>query len=269
MKPFLNWPGGKRWLVAQYKEYLPTDSQCHIEPFLGSGAAFFHCTPSSAVLADANVQLIETYDAIREDWEQVYQYLKQHHDSHCADYYYATREQNCTTRFARAAQFIYLNRTCFNGIYRVNRKGRFNVPIGSKKKVIHDDDDFALWAAALNNAEIKAQDFRETIKDACEGDFIYADPPYTVQHNNNNFVKYNEQIFSWEDQVELCKVLTDANDRGVNVLISNADHDSIWNLYCSEIWQVDKVERFSGLAASNSRRKRITEVLISNKLMSD
>lgn len=266
MKPFLNWPGGKRWLVSQYEQFVMKDTQCHIEPFAGSGAVFFHCEPKKAVLGDVNEGLIETYQALSENPEKVLFYLKKHNKNHCKEYYYHVRSQVCLTPHTRAARFIYLNRTCFNGIYRVNKKGEFNVPVGTKSNVLHGDDDFLKWSQILSCANIHAQDFRKTIKNAKKGDYIYADPPYTVQHNNNNFVKYNEEIFSWEDQTDLCAELTSASTRGVNVLISNANHSSIRTLYNSKIWNIEEVMRFSGLAASGTRRKRISEVLISNYL---
>lgn len=264
MRPFLNWPGGKRWLVSNYQHYIKPGQGCHIEPFIGSGTVFFHFCPNDAIIADKNTRLTETYIAIKDDYEKVLSYLKIHDKNHCAEYYYKVRSRECRTPHTRAAQFIYLNRTCFNGIYRVNQKGKFNVPIGTKTHVLKDDDDFCQWALALQNASIYAHDFSKTISLADRGDFVYADPPYTVQHNNNSFVKYNEQMFSWEEQEKLCQCLEEANDRGARILISNADHESIWRLYNSDVWKIQKVERFSGLAASRNNRKQITEVLISN-----
>ena len=264
MKPFLNWAGGKRWLVNDYPDHIPTNTARHIEPFVGSGAVFFYCSPQTALIADSNANLVEAYQAIKDNPKAVHNHLKIHDAKHCRDYYYLIRSQEYDDPFERAARFIYLNRTCFYGLYRVNKNGGFNVPIGTKKHVLQNDDSFSDWSEALCNAEIVAQDFEKTIDSAKKGEFIYADPPYTVQHNNNGFVKYNETMFSWEDQKRLSVLLKRAAERGVKILASNADHPSIWELYSSEIWSIQRVDRFSGIASSSTRRKIISEILISN-----
>lgn len=264
MKPFLNWAGGKRWLAGNYAEYFYNIDERFIEPFVGSGAIFFARKPQNAILSDSNERLIETYKAIRDDYANVLRHLKIHDANHCKEYYYLLRKRNCTKPYTRAAQFIYLNRTCFNGLYRVNQNGIFNVPIGTKKNVIQYDDDFRLWSDALKNTCLYVQDFEQTILMAKKGDFIYADPPYTVRHNNNGFLKYNEHIFSWSDQERLAHILNEANEKGVRILVSNADHESIRSLYENDGWIIDKVKRFSGIAAASNNRKGITEILIRN-----
>ena len=203
VQPFLKWAGGKRWFVKNHDDLLPEKFNCYYEPFLGSGAVFFHLEPKEAVLSDANPHLIETYQAIKDDWRQVLHYLKKHQRHHDKDYYYEMRGRNCKTKHTRAAKFIYLNRTCWNGLYRENLKGVFNVPIGTKTAVVLDTDDFEEVSRILQNVDLKYCDFEKTIARAESGDFIFVDPPYTVAHNNNGFVKYNQNIFSWEDQVRL------------------------------------------------------------------
>lgn len=264
MKPFLNWAGGKRWLAVKYPEYFLCDYERYIEPFLGSGAIFFAHQPKNAILSDSNQRLIETYEAVRNDYNRVLDILEIHDANHCEEYYYSIRNRRCTKPHTRAAQFIYLNRTCFNGLYRVNKKGTFNVPIGTKKNALREDDDFSAWASILKNTIFYAQDFEKTIRMAQTGDFVYVDPPYTVRHNQNGFLKYNEKIFSWNDQERLSRSLSDASDRGAKILVSNADHDSIRSLYNKEKWIIDRVSRFSGIAAASDNRKGITEVLIRN-----
>lgn len=132
--PFLKWAGGKRWFVEHTADLIPTFSGRYFEPFLGSGAIFFHLSPKGAVLSDSNTDLIKTYQAIRDDWEAVLFLLELHHRKHCKDYYYSIRSSEPSDKVEAAARFIYLNRTCWNGLYRVNLKGKFNVPIGTKKK---------------------------------------------------------------------------------------------------------------------------------------
>ncbi|MDO9557218.1 MAG: Dam family site-specific DNA-(adenine-N6)-methyltransferase [Coriobacteriia bacterium] len=265
MRPFLNWAGGKRWLVSNYPESLTQTEGRYIEPFLGSGAVFFHLQPSSSLLSDVNSQLVETFAAVRDDSGRVYDKLREHQRRHCSEYYYRMRRSRPRTAATRAARLIYLNRTCFNGLYRVNLKGEFNVPIGSKQSVVLPDDDFAAWATALASSELVAQDFELTLESARKGDFVYVDPPYTVKHNMNNFVKYNEHIFSWSDQERLARSLTAVVDRGACVVLSNADHPSVRELYGSRSWDHMTVCRHSRLAASSDHRRPTTELLISSR----
>ena len=269
MKPFLKWAGGKRWLVAKHADLLPPKVTRLVEPFLGSGAVFFHLEPSKAVLSDSNNQLIETYVILRSQPEQVHEALRSHQAKHSPAHYYRMRASAPETDVERAARFMYLNRTCFNALYRVNRRGEFNVPKGSKDTVLLPGDDFSAWAKALECADLVAQDFANTIAQAEEGDLLYVDPPYTVKHNNNNFVKYNEHIFSWADQERLAVCLSDATQRGVRVLLSNANHVSVADLYSSSEWTQLVLDRHSVLASSASSRKPTTELVISNFLTRD
>jgi DNA adenine methylase len=258
MKPFLNWAGGKRWLVANHAAMLNAPCNRLIEPFLGSGAVYFHLEPNKALLADANPRLIEAFAAVRDEPTEVLEYLMVHQSRHDSDYYYRVREQRLRKRATRAAQFIYLNRTCFNGLYRVNLNGRFNVPKGSKDAVLLPDDDFLGWSKLLRGAQLRVGDFAESIGEAGPGDLLYVDPPYTVKHNMNNFVKYNERIFSWADQIRLRDALVAATGRGARVILSNADHASDW--------AKTTLGRHSRLAASSDHRKPTTELVISSCL---
>ena len=208
--PFLKWAGGKRWLTKYREALFDTEYERYIEPFLGSGAVFFDLCPERAILSDANGDLIETYHAIRDDWQRVYAYLQDYQQRHSKDHYYATREKTLRNPFTRAARFIYLNRTCWNGLYRVNKDGKFNVPIGTKSTVLLDSDNFSAIAEQLNKAEISTTDFEVTIEKCRQGDLLFVDPPYTVKHNHNGFIKYNETLFSWDDQVRLHHSLVEA-----------------------------------------------------------
>lgn len=266
MKPFLNWAGGKRWLVSKYAAILDAPCERFVEPFLGSGAVYFHLEPKKALLSDANPRLIEAFKAVRDAPAEVLEILKVHQHRHDAAYYYHVRDQRLRKSTTRAAQFIYLNRTCFNGLYRVNLEGRFNVPKGSKDAVLLPDDDFLAWSELLRGAQLRSGDFADTIGEAGPGDLVYVDPPYTVKHNMNNFVKYNEHIFSWADQVRLHDSLVAATERGARVILSNADHRSIRTLYRDSDWAKIKLGRYSRLAASSEHRRPTTELVISNCL---
>lgn len=263
--PFLKWAGGKRWLTYKLDSLcvLPVYNR-YIEPFLGSGAMFFRHRPSSSIISDTNSDLVKTYIAIKDDWKKVESLLKTYHKLHNVEFYYKVRDSKPRSLHAIAAKFIYLNRTCFNGLYRVNKKGKFNVPIGSKKNVIMDTDDFSQISKMLNKSKIIHCDFEKSINMANKKDFIFADPPYTVKHENNGFVKYNERLFSWDDQIRLKDALVRASRRGAYIMVTNACHKSIKELYPKSDFILKTVERKSVIAASKFERGKYKEYLITN-----
>lgn len=258
--PFLKWAGGKRWFTSRYLDSLPKTYNRYIEPFVGSGALFFALEPKEAVIGDINKPLIETYMAIKDNWELVLEHLQTHSVSHSKEYYYSVRATLPETIHQRAARFIYLNRTCWNGLYRVNKAGNFNVPIGTKTNIILDTDDFKKLAELLENTTIMHSDFEAIIDSAQEGDLVFADPPYTVKHNNNGFVKYNEDMFKWEDQVRLRDAIVRATERNVKIIVTNANHSSIVELYSNFKRKV--ISRASVIAASSNNRGKYEELII-------
>lgn len=223
---------------------------------------FFHLRPRVAVLGDLNADVINTYEAIRADPVGVQLQLEQHHLMHCRDHYYEVRDNVPSPLTARAARIIYLNRTCFNGIYRVNQVGDFNVPMGTRDNVVLDTDDFSAVAALLEKAALHHSDFEPLIDDAGKDDLLFLDPPYTVRHNRNGFVKYNEKLFSWDDQERLAEAATRAAKRGVQVVMTNASHDSIRKLYRTGSFKFKYVSRFSSISASADSRKSFEELVI-------
>lgn len=259
--PFLKWAGGKRWLPNRFPALFPHEFEHYIEPFLGSGAVFFKLQPEKAILSDLNANLIQTYEAIRDDWKKVQQALTRHQRLHSNEYYYQERNRIRKSSAEKAAQFLYLNRTCWNGLFRVNLKGKFNVPIGTKNNVILPTDDFEYTSSLLKNAEITSSDFGNTISRSKKDDFLFIDPPYTVKHNFNGFVKYNEKIFSWEDQIRLSKSVLEAAHRGTKILITNADHETIRSLYSSADHLVS-LDRHSILAGDKTARGKTSELAI-------
>lgn len=250
LKPFLKWAGGKRWFVSKYAHYLGRDFRNYLEPFLGSGAVYFHLRPSTAILSDSNKQLIETYQAIKSDWRSVAKLLEQHKENHTENYYYQTRNIKYKSKTERAAQFVYLNRTCWNGLFRVNLRGQFNVPMGNRDTIVFPDEDFHTLSIQLKNARLLCEDFEKIVDMADEGDFIFVDPPYTVKHDTNGFVRYNERIFSWSDQERLSLSLLRAKKRGVSILLTNANHESVRKLYRKH-FRIDEVERQSAIAGKS------------------
>jgi DNA adenine methylase len=261
LTPFLKWAGGKRWFVNRCLHMVPEQYGRYIEPFLGSGAMYFALKPACALLADLNPDLIDCYQAIRSSPAAIVELLALHHEQHCHQHYYATRAIKPTDPVERAAWMIYLNRTCWNGLYRVNRKNEFNVPIGTKTNVVLPNDDFVSMSRMLAPADICHQDFETTLDAAESGDFVFVDPPYTVKHNLNGFLKYNDKIFSWADQVRLRDAVVRAAQRGALVLVTNANHQSIRDLY-EGVGTQEVIERASVLSGSAQHRVRTEELVI-------
>jgi len=259
--PFLKWAGGKRWLIEKHADIFPPCPGNYIEPFLGAGSVFFHLRPAHAYLSDTNLELIETYKAIRDNWRLVLKHLKRHRNNHSDSYYYELRSFSPKTLATKGARFIYLNRTCFNGIYRVNRQGKFNVPRGTRNSVIFKTDDFEALSEVFQNVELNACDFEESIDRADNGDLVFADPPYTVRHNNNAFVKYNEKLFSWDDQIRLANSLKKAANRGAKVIATNAYHPCVIELY-QGFFDLRPICRKSQISADRQYRGNFLELLI-------
>lgn len=260
--PFLKWAGGKRWLSDRILQLASPIQGQYIEPFLGGGAVYFALKPPKALLSDVNTELINAYKAIRDDHEKVFSLLKAHHLAHSKEYYYRIRDYNPRCQYRKAARFIYLNRTCWNGLYRVNLNGQFNVPIGTKSAVLMPTDDWPTLSGLLSSAELVCGDFEDSIAQAGEGDLVFADPPYTVKHNFNGFIKYNDSLFSWSDQIRLRDAVVSAKRRGARVIVTNAHHESIKDLY-KRHFRLESVSRASVLAGSAMHRGRYEELLIS------
>ena len=259
--PFLKWAGGKRWFTTALEEHLPTNMDRYFEPFLGGGAIFFYLKPKKAILADLNDELVTTYAAIRDNWRLVQSYLEEYQQKHNKDFYYDERPRAYRGRYQRAAKFIYLNRVCWNGLYRVNLRGEFNVPLGTKTLVCQPTDDFASVSTCLQNSDLYTSDFESIIDKAKRNDFLFIDPPYVTAHNFNGFVKYNENIFSWADQVRLSAAVERAADRGAKILMTNADHPSIRALY-RDIGSMQPISRASVISGSNASRQKVSELVV-------
>ena len=217
---------------------------------------FFALLPTKSVLGDANIELIECYIEIRNNPEEVMCEIEKLLNT--PEDYYRIRGDIPKTALGRAARLIYLTSLSFNGLYRQNQKGEFNVPYGGRTaKKLCNLEHLKKISEALFNSELLPYDFAETLSTANKGDLVYLDPPYTVAHGNNGFVKYNAKIFSWEDQVRLATLAHDLRQRDCHVVISNADHDSIRSLY--KDFQVKTISRSSVIAASREKRGTVTE----------
>lgn len=261
IKPFVKWAGGKRWLTTAAQLEIPNFKGRYIEPFIGGGAMFFHLRPANAIIADLNADLINAYIQIRDNHEAISDHLKIYQKRHNKDFYYIERARIYECPIKKAAQFLYLNRTCWNGLYRVNLKGQFNVPIGTKDKIYDAQENFIIISEALKGTKITCTDFEKTINMSKKGDFIFVDPPYTTMHNNNGFIKYNQNIFSWDDQIRLKNALSRAKKRGIKAIVTNADHYSIIELY-SDIGKYFRIERPSVISGKSTGRHTTSEALI-------
>ena len=260
---FLMWPGGKNWFVKHQSYRLPAQYNRYIDPFLGGGSVFFYMEPDQAILSDINSELISTYLAIQQDWEGLDRNLRTHARRHNDAYYYIVRAQHPRTLVRIAARMIYLNRTCFNGIYRVNRRGEFNVPRGSKNTVLTGQEEFERRSVLLHNADIRCCDFEATIDEAQEEDFLFCDPPYAIQEERS-FVGYTQNLFHWRDQIRLANALERASQRNVKILMTNANHTSIRALYENrEGFLLDEVSRYSSISGDPGGRKRYSELIVS------
>lgn len=258
-RPFLRWAGSKRSLLAHIVPLLPDSFGRYWEPFLGGGALFFLLRPSAATISDSCTELIDTYREIRDNPAEILAWLADKKPD--KDFYYELRKRRSIDPTQRAAEFIYLNRTCWNGLYRVNSRGEFNVPYGKPKTdVLIDEANILACSEALQTADLRALDFEEAVAECAAGDLVYFDPPYVTGHNNNGFVDYNERLFSWHDQERLAKLARDLVSRGVSVIVSNAAHPPLLALY--EGFRRLVFERNSTLASSARFRGPVREVVL-------
>jgi DNA adenine methylase len=258
-EPLLKWTGGERWLAPTVVEMLrATSFSRYFEPFCGGAAVFFHLHPTRAVLSDTNAELINCYEQIKLYPQKVIAALRKWENS--SDAYYAVRESRLRSPTKRAARVMYLTSLSFNGIFRVNQRGEFNVPYGQRTHRIPADAEKILAASQrLKAATLLVADFEAAAAEAKSNDLLYFDPPYTVAHGNNGFVKYNEKILQWDDQIRLATVAAAAASKGCKVLVSNADHPAVHELY--QGFRLKRIQRSSVMAASASHRRPITEVL--------
>jgi DNA adenine methylase Dam len=238
--PFLKWVGGKAGLLRQLEEFFPHEIDRYIEPFLGGGAVFFHLKhrfpDMRAFLRDGNKELINCYRVVRDRPEELMRLLDEHTRAFRAegdDYFYAIRKQHdLTDDLARAARTIFLNKTCFNGLWRVNAKGGFNTPVGSNKNPnLYSRENLLAASAALQDAQLEAQDFRKTVDEARRGDFIYFDPPYLPISAYSDFKRDTLEQFREADQVELARVFRELDAKGCRVVLSNSEHPRTRELY--------------------------------------
>lgn len=220
--------------------------------------------PKNAFIADINQDLINTYRVMAKHPDRLRALLEEHQKNHCANHYYEVRDDTPDEELSRAARFLYLNRTCFNGMYRVNKDGTFNVPIGTRDYFINDVDMFGEYARILQNMRIRCQDFVATIHEAGDGDLVFADPPYATTNKHNSFIKYNEKLFSWRDQTRLLNALDKAKNRGAFIIATNALFPQLQQMYQQRGFHTKSINRFSSISGKTAGRGSLEELLISS-----
>jgi DNA adenine methylase len=261
-KPFLKWAGGKGRLIPQYQPFLPQSFDTYYEPFLGGGALFFHLRPQRAVLSDINPELVNVYTCVRDHVDDLIEHLKGHAANHSHDYYYQIRSSSPNASVERAARLLYLNKTCFNGLYRVNAQGQFNVPIGrySNPKIC---DPVLLHAAseALQSATILQRSFKDVLdSNPSAQDFIYFDPPYQPLSVTSNFTSYSRDAFTAEHQKQLRDVFAQLAQQKVQAILSNSDCPFIRALY--QGFDIQTIQAARAINSQASKRGKINEVLV-------
>ncbi len=267
IRPFLKWAGGKQRLLSKYEPYFPPRSEIrhYYEPFIGSAAVFFHLRPQPATLADRNPNLIDVYCAIQQDVEAVIRALKPHRNE--STYFYRIRAQDPATLSApeRAARLIFLNKTCYNGLYRENSQGQFNVPFGRyKNPKICDAPRLRAAAAALQGVTLREADFAQVVETAVAGDFIYFDPPYAPLSPTSSFTNYDGQGFDAADQRRLAETIHQLTARGCAVMLSNSSAPLIEDLYPSSRYRRIPIQARRSINSKAHRRGPVKELLIIN-----
>lgn len=274
-KPFVKWVGGKRQLIKQFqkmklypvKDFDPVKNS-YFEPFVGGGAIFFDLLPHKAYLSDMNFELVTTYNVIKNDVDSLIKSLRKH--PYNKEYFLKLRAKKVSslTALQIASRFIYLNRTCFNGLYRVNSKGGFNVPFGDNKNpLICDEINLRKVSKYLKNVEIKHQDYKEAIKKAKKGDFVYLDPPYHPMSSTSSFTSYTKEAFGEKEQIELRDTFLKLHKKGCFVMLSNSNADFINKIYGelkSYNIKIHKVDAGRSINSKGTGRGKIKEVLVTN-----
>lgn len=262
-KPFLRWAGGKTWLIKYLNEIIgDTEFEHYHEPFLGGGAIFFTLpTPKSSYLSDLNKELINTYQAIKDNPTAVINMLKLYENTE--EFYYKIRSQFPEDQFEQAARFIFLNQTSFNGIYRVNQLGEYNVPFGYRSKEFLEESKLIAVSKYLQKATLAYGDFTCNKKKIKKGDLVFLDPPYTVSHNNNGFIKYNQKLFSLDDQIRLSEFIDYIKDQGAYYILSNAAHQTIKEIFEKGDKRLE-LSRASLIGGDKAKRGKVSEYIFTN-----
>lgn len=276
LKPFVKWAGGKTQILPDILKMIPNSFNTYFEPFLGGGALLFQLKPINAVLSDYNSELITAYNCFKDktSFKLMVDEILNHQMNHSEEYYYQIREMDRQPEFSnlpnhlRAARMIYLNKSCFNGLYRVNSKGFFNVPSGKYTSVsAYDEVLYNNLYKYLSHQSIVIlnEDFEKAVSSAQKGDFVYFDPPYDTFDDKNNFTTYTKNSFGKDEQKRLASVFIELDKRGVKVMLSNHNTEFIRELYGQ--FNIKVINARRSINSVSSGRGNVEEVIVTNYIL--
>ncbi len=273
-KPFVKWAGGKRQLIPILNQNLPESFGTYYEPFLGGGALLFHILTDKngqkCSISDLNSDLVLAYTTIRDRVDSLIASLKNHeknYQKNSESYYYSIRESNPRSAIEKTSRLIFLNRTCFNGLYRVNSKGKFNVPLGkySNPNIVNEENLYAVSSILQSSRiSIKCRDFEAVLRDAKKGDLVYFDPPYQPTSATANFTSYTNKDFTYDDLTRLAELCLKLDSRGCHVLLSNSDSKEVADIFAKNPWKITRIEANRSINSNSKKRTGHFELLIKN-----
>jgi DNA adenine methylase len=273
-KPFVKWAGGKRQLIPILNQNLPESFGTYYEPFLGGGALLFHILTDKngqkCSISDLNSDLVLAYTTIRDRIDALITSLKNHeknYQKNSESYYYSMRENNPRSAIEKTSRLIFLNRTCFNGLYRVNSKGKFNVPLGkySNPNIVNEENLRAVsHILQSSRISINCRDFQAVLRDAKKGDLVYFDPPYQPVSSTANFTSYTNKDFTYDDLTRLAELCLKLDSRGCKVLLSNSDSKEVADIFSKNPWKITKIEANRSINSNSKKRTGHFELLIKN-----
>jgi len=272
-KPFVKWAGGKRQIISSLEKHIPKIFNTYYEPFLGGGAVLFHLLGKNpdlkCTVSDLNSDLILSYITIRDKVEQLVESLEKHSHRYFADqqdYYYSVRESSPKNQIEKVSRLLFLNKTCFNGLYRVNSKGQFNVPLGryTNPSIVNKENLLSVSKILQSkNIAIRCQDFTAILDDVRKDDFVYFDPPYQPVSKTANFTSYTKCEFTYDDLKRLAELCQKLDKKECKVLLSNSNTKEVKNLF-SSVWKVVEISANRAINSNSKKRKGHTELLIKN-----
>ena len=273
-KPFVKWAGGKRQLIPVLNQNLPDMFGTYYEPFLGGGALLFHIlterSGQKCSISDLNSDLVLAYITIRDKIDDLILSLKSHEKNYQKDsssYYYSIRKSNPRTDVEKTSRLIFLNRTCFNGLYRVNSKGQFNVPLGryTNPNIVNEDNLRSVsHILKASRVSVKCRDFEAVLGDAKKGDLVYFDPPYQPVSSTANFTSYTNKDFTLDDLTRLAELCTALDSKGCHVLLSNSDSKEVTKIFSGKPWKIERIPANRAINSNSKNRTGHFELLIRN-----
>jgi DNA adenine methylase len=273
-KPFVKWAGGKRQLIPILNENLPENFGTYYEPFIGGGALLFHIltdrNDQKCSISDLNSDLVLAYTTIRNRIDDLILSLKNHEKNYHKDsksYYYSVRESNPRSEIEKTSRLLFLNRTCFNGLYRVNSKGKFNVPLGrySNPNIVNEDNLRSVSnILQTTQVSIKCRDFEAVLRDVKKGDLVYFDPPYQPVSNTANCTSYTNKDFTDKDLERLADLCNRLDSKGCKVLLSNSDSKQVSDIFSEKPWKVNRIQANRSINSNSKKRTGHFELLIKN-----